>query len=167
MDLFDDEIELRRLTLDDVDEWLAGEDSEQIRWFEFPGPATRSNVEQAVNAWQESWRAAGPVRQWGVCMRSTGAIAGGVEVRKLGEGEVNLSYVVFPVWRRQGVATRASRLALAYARTELGATAAVMKILEGNTASLGVAQKLGAVQTGTEASEAGGRFVVLRVMLQE
>ncbi len=50
-DLSDDEITLRRLTLADVDEWLAGEDAEQIRWFEFPGPATRLHVERAIVGW--------------------------------------------------------------------------------------------------------------------
>ena len=50
-DLSDDLIALRPLSLDDVDEWLAGEDAEQIRWFEFPGPATREHVEAAITAW--------------------------------------------------------------------------------------------------------------------
>ncbi len=164
-DLSDDEITLRRLTLADVDEWLAGEDAEQIRWFEFPGPATRLHVERAIVGWQESWASNGPVRQWGACRRVTGAIAGGVELRQLGGGAVNLSYVVFPAFRRRGVATRASQLALGHARAALAATTATVKVLEGNEASLAVARKLGAVQVGTEPSEAGGRFVVLRIAL--
>lgn len=161
----DDLITLRRLSLDDVDEWLAGEDDEQIRWFEFPRPATRLDVERAITAWKESWRTDGVVRQWGVCLRSTRAIAGGVELRTLGGGEVNLSYVVFPSWRRLGIATRASRLALLYGTHVLGATTAVIKILDGNTASLGVACKLGAVEVGSEPTESGGRFIVLRLSL--
>jgi RimJ/RimL family protein N-acetyltransferase len=161
----DDLIILRRLSLDDVDEWLAGEDDQQIRWFEFPRPATRLEVSRAIAAWEESWQSDGPVRQWGACLRSSGAIAGGVELRMLGDGEVNLSYVVFPTWRHLGFATRASRLALSYASDALGATAAVIKVLEGNAASLGVARKLGAVEVGSEPSEAGGRFIVLRLAL--
>jgi len=35
----DDVVVLRTLTLDDVDEWMTGEDAEQIRWFEFPWQA--------------------------------------------------------------------------------------------------------------------------------
>jgi RimJ/RimL family protein N-acetyltransferase len=161
----DDLITLRRLSLDDVDEWLAGEDDEQIRWFEFPRPATRLDVERAITAWQESWRSDGPVRQWAACLRSTGAIAGGVELRMLGHAEVSLSYVVFPAWRRLGIGTRASRLALSYGRRALGATTAVIKVLEGNAASLGVARKLGAVEVASESSESGGRFIVLRLTL--
>ena len=83
----------------------------------------------------------------------------------LDDREVNLSYVVFPTWRRLGIATRASRLALSYGRHALGATAAVIKVLDGNTASLGVARRLGAVEAGSEPSDAGGRFIVLRLAL--
>src|SRR5688500_2847237 len=131
--------------MDDVDEWLAGEDDEQVRWFEFPRPSRRDDVVRAVEGWQDSWKSAGPVRQWAVCERSSGRIAGGVEVRKLGQGEVNLSYVVFPDFRRAGIASRAARLALQYAAREMGATEAVIKILEGNAGSLGVARRLGAI----------------------
>jgi RimJ/RimL family protein N-acetyltransferase len=161
----DDLVVLRRLSLADVDEWLAGEDDEQIRWFEFPGPATRVHVERAIAAWQESWRNDGPVRHWGICVRPSGEIAGGVELRLLDTREVNLSYVVFPAWRRQGIATRASRLALAYGSRDLGATAAVIKVLDGNLASLAVARNLGAAALGVEPSDSGGRFVVHRLEL--
>jgi RimJ/RimL family protein N-acetyltransferase len=164
-ELGDDLIVLRQLTLGDVDEWLAGEDDEQIRWFEFPRPATRADVERAIAAWQESWATGGPVRHWGACLRATGEIAGGVEVRVLGDGDVNLSYVVFPAFRRRGVATRAARLALAYAHSSLAATTAAIRVLEGNVASLGVARTLGAVEVGGEPSDAGGRFVVFRLAL--
>ena len=163
----DDLIILRRLSLDDVDEWLAGEDDEQVRWFEFPRSAKRDDVERAIAAWQDSWRSGGGVRQWGVCLRSSGVIAGGVELRLLNTGEVNLSYVVFPTWRRRGIGTRASRLALAYGNRVLGATTAVIKVLEGNDASLGVVRKLGAVEVGSEPSEAGGRFIVHQLVLTE
>lgn len=161
----DELITLRRLSLDDVDEWLAGQDAEQIRWFEFPRPATRLEVESAITAWQESWQDDGPVRHWGACLRSSGAIAGGVELRMLADDEVNLSYLVFPAWRRLGIATRASRLALSYGFRVLGATAAVINVLEGNAASLGVARKLGAIEVGSQPSKAQGRFLVFRLAL--
>ena len=73
--LADGDVCLRPLTLTDVDEWMAGEDEEQIRWFEFPGPAPRANVVRAIEAWMESWSAGGPVRQWAVCDTASGRIA--------------------------------------------------------------------------------------------
>src|SRR5947208_14016172 len=100
--LEDDVVRLRPLSLDDVDDWLAGEDDEMIRWFEFPRPSTRDDVTRAIGRWQESWASNGPVRQWGVCDRLTRRILGGVELRDLGDWQVNLSYVVFPPFRRAG-----------------------------------------------------------------
>jgi RimJ/RimL family protein N-acetyltransferase len=161
----DDVVFLRRLSKDDVDAWLAGEDDEQLRWFEFPGPATRAQVEHAIAAWQESWTHEGPVRQWGVCLRASEELAGGVELRDLGDNHVNLSYVIFPPYRRRGLATRASRLALDYAARVLSASSGVIKLVEGNEASLGVARSLGAELVGNELSAAGTRFVVFRVTL--
>ncbi len=166
MILTDRGVRLRPTTLDDVDEWLAGEDEEQIRWFEFPRPATRADVVRAIDGWTRSWRELGPVRQWAVCDPTTGRILGGVELRDLGAGDVNLSYVTFPPARRQGIATRAARLALGYAATELGAQSATIKVLRGNEASLAVARRFGAVEVRTEPSDAGFTFVVFRVDLR-
>jgi RimJ/RimL family protein N-acetyltransferase len=73
--------------------------------------------------------------------------------------------VIFPPYRRRGFATRASQLALEYAAQGLGATSAVIKVLDGNAASLGVARSLGAEVVGHEPSDAGGRFVVFRLPL--
>jgi RimJ/RimL family protein N-acetyltransferase len=98
-------------------------------------------------------------------VRPAQELAGSVEVRDLGDGRVNLSYVIFPPYRRRGLATRASRLALEYAARVLGASSAVIKILDGNAASLGVARSLGAEVVGREQSDAGGRFVVFRLPL--
>jgi RimJ/RimL family protein N-acetyltransferase len=161
-ELTDGVVLLRPLCLDDLDEWMAGEDEQQIRWFEFPGPASRENVTQAIERWTHSWHISGPVRNWAVCDVATGRILGGVEVRDLGGDECNLSYVVFPSARQRGIATRAARLALGYAASSMGSQVVIIKILEGNEASFGVAKNLGAVPTRTEPSENGGTFLVFR-----
>ena len=67
--LKDELVQLRPLTLGDADEWLAGEDDEQLRGFEFPRRATRDDVVGAIERWQGSWRSGGPVRQCGDCCR--------------------------------------------------------------------------------------------------
>jgi RimJ/RimL family protein N-acetyltransferase len=161
-ELTDGVVWLRPLTMSDINEWMAGEDEEQIRWFEFPGSASRRNVIEAIERWTQSWNTSGAVRDWAVCDVATGQILGGVEIRDLGGEECNLSYVVFPQARRRGTATRASRLALRYAVSSMGSRVAILKILEGNEASLGVARKLGAMASGTEPSERGGTFLVFR-----
>ena len=60
MILGDDVVRLRPLSLDDVDEWMAGEDEEQIRVFEFPGPAPRANVVAAIEGWMTRGARADP-----------------------------------------------------------------------------------------------------------
>ena len=164
--LSDEVVVLRPLTPDDVDEWMAGEDDEQVHWFEFPGPAPRSNVERAIADWAESWRSDGPVRHWAICDQETDRIIGGVELRDLGDGKVNVSYVVFPAWRRRGIATRACRLALAYAAAVMECRAAMFKMRQGNAASIAVARKLGAAVTGMEVTEAGNISLVLQLALE-
>jgi RimJ/RimL family protein N-acetyltransferase len=164
--LSDDVVVLRPLTPDDVDEWMSGEDAEQIHWFEFPGPAPRRNVERAISDWVQSWRVGGPIRHWAICAQTEGAIVGGVELRDEGDGNVTLSYVVFPAWRRRGIATRASRLALAYAASAMDGRVAVIRVLQGNAASIAVARKLGATVTGVEVTEAGNLSIVMRIDLE-
>jgi ribosomal-protein-serine acetyltransferase len=144
----------------DAREWLAGEDDEMVRWFEFPRRSTLEDVERAIESWTESWRLGGPVRCWAVCDAKTAALVGGVELRRPNETDVNLSYWVSKPWRQSGIATRAVVLALEYARFEMHASRAVIKVLEGNVPSLALAERLGAQRVGTMPSDAGGTFVV-------
>ena len=158
---------MRPLTLADADEWLAGEDDEMARGYEwFPQHSTRETVVRAIEGWSENWRTGGPVRKWAICDSATGAIMGGVELQRLSPDEVNLSYEVFPPWRRRGLASEAARLALDYAATTLGASSALIKVLPTNAASLGVARRLGAQQIGTEPSPGGATFIVFRYPLR-
>ncbi len=161
----DGSLQLRPPTLEDVDAWLAGEDDELARAFEFPRRSTRADVVGAIEAWSEAWRSGGPVRCWAICDAATGAIAGGVELSRLDDGDVNLSYFVFAPWRRRGIATRAAELALAYAATAMGARRAVLDVLDGNAASIAVARRLGAAEVGTRPSHAGGVFRIFRRVL--
>ncbi len=163
-----DTLRLRPPTIADAREWLAGEDDEVARWFEFPRRSTLDDVERAIQQWSESWRIGGPVRCWAICDRATGAITGGVELHQLDENDVNLSYFVFASWRRRGIATRAAELALEYAATSMQASRAVIKVLDGNIASLAVARRLKAQFVGTTPSDAGGTFLVFhRALLRE
>jgi len=163
--LGDGQIELRPLRPEDAEAHKACEDEEQIRAFEFPGPAPIQNVISAIEDRQESWAAGGPVRNFGVWLASTHALVGNVEVRGEGDGRVNLSYLVFPAWRRRGIATWAARLALDYAAAEMGATIAKIAVLASNPASQGVARALGAVPVGREGSAAGGTLIVFELTL--
>ena len=165
VELHGDGIALRPLTAGDAEAHKAGEDIEQIRAFEFPGPASIEQVRDTIAAWQESWANGGPCRNFGIWDATTGALVGNVEVRVLAPGRVNLSYSVWPEVRRRGVATAAARVALDYARDALDAHTAVIKVLTDNTASRGVARNLGAKQVGTEPSPGGATFTVFELPL--
>lgn len=153
-------IRLQPVVLEEAEEWLAGDDEEQVRWFEAPGPSTLSNVVRAIREWQTSWKELGGIRQWGIRPLESDTLLGGVDLRSLDNAEVNLAYTVFPSYRRQGMAVEASRLAIDYARREMGAKRVIVKVLQGNDASLAVARRLGAVPAGTGPSDAGGTFLI-------
>lgn len=164
--LTDGVVRLRLLTLDDAEDWLAGEDEEHRRWFELP-PGTLETVRAAIVRWTESWETDGPRRNWGVCETVDGRLVGGVEINDLGDGSCNLSYSVFPFARRRGIATRAALLALGFAASEMGLSRAVVQVHEDNAASLGVARHLGAVPVGTQPFAGGGSEILHHVGLAE
>ena len=142
--LTDGVVVLKPLARDDASEWLAGEDDEQLRWFEAPRPAELSDVEEFISSCQESWRTMGNHRHWGIRRTDSQLLLGGVDLRAIGRDEVNLSYLVFPQYRRQGIARRASLLALEYAATAMGAKTVIIKMLPGNVSSNNLALELGA-----------------------
>lgn len=163
--LLGDGFVLRALELSDAEAWKAGEDPEQIRWFEAPGPAPLENVVNAIETWRSGWANEGPVRQWGIWVE--GQLAGGVELRVREDGKANLSYLVFPFFRRRGLARKVARLAAEWALEHLPATAVVAVVDEANTASRRVAEEAGFKLEGSaepwEYSESG---VMLRYVLR-
>lgn len=156
---------LRPLAPADAPEHLSGQDAAQVAAFEFPRWSTLTDVAGAIERWRASWAAGGPTRNFGVWDAATGALAGNVEVTTIGYRLVNLSYTVFPAWRRRGLATRAARLALGYAAGGLGATRATIAALVENTASLGVIRALGAEATGTRPSSTGRTLATFTLSL--
>ena len=76
MILDDDVVRLRPVNLDDVDEWMVGEDEEQIRGFEFPGPAARADVDAAIASSMHSWRTDGHAAQRAVSRATSDATRG-------------------------------------------------------------------------------------------
>lgn len=157
---------LRVLELSDAEAWKAGEDPEQIRWFDAPGPAPLENIVNAIMTWRSGWANAGPVCHWGIWVE--GRLAGGVELRVREDGKANVSYLVFPFFRRRGLARKATRLAAEWAFKHLRAPAVVAVVDEANTASRGVAEgagfKLDGFAEPWEYSESG---VMLRYVLHQ
>jgi len=160
-----DQYELRPLVMADAEEWLAGEDEEQIRWFEFPRPAELKDVQRFVNETTESWRELGNHRHWAIRRVSSNVILGGVDLRFIDDTTVNLTYVVSPPFRRQGVAKRASLMALEYGFEEMKARVVIIKMLTENEASVRLAKCLGAQWIRQEPSEAGTTLEVYEIAI--
>lgn len=150
-------ISLRVLTLSDVDAWMAGDDVEQQRWFEAPGPSSHANVLAAITSWRRDWATSARKRHWGLWVG--GQLAGGIDVDDRGEGAAYLAYVVFPAFRRRGLAVEAIALVNAWALTQMpvGSVAAVIDELNG--ASRLTVERAGFVLEGAarpeEADETG------------
>lgn len=155
---------LRALSPADAEAWKAGEDAEQIRWFEAPGPSPMENVAAAIREWQKGWALDGKVRHWGIW--SGERLAGGVELRVRDERRASVSYVVFPEWRGRGFAAGAVRAVSEWATNGLGVTAVVAIVDERNEHSRRVAETAGFVLEGpakpSEYSESGAmvRYVL-------
>jgi len=141
--LSDGVIFLRPQTMEDAAEHLAGEDEELARWAN-GGRGTPATVETFIRNNQESWRLGGPRRSFGVFDCAGNRLIGFIEVnlaRLVGPGEVNVSYGIFPQWRRRGLAVRAINLMDQYLRTATDSRQMVLRIAPANTASLKLAEK--------------------------
>jgi len=144
-ELTDGVIFLRPLTAEDAADHLAGEDDEMARWLS-GARSTLSHVEAFIRNSQESWRSGGPRRSFGVFDCASSRLIGFVEVnlaRLVNPGQVNVSYGIFPQWRRRGLALRAIDLMGQYLQTATEAHQIVLRIFPENTASLKLAEKAG------------------------
>jgi RimJ/RimL family protein N-acetyltransferase len=144
--LSDGVVTLSPLELTDVDAHLAGEDEELAYWLN-GGRGTRASVDAHIRDCVDQWNTGGPVYALGIRAGLAG-LAGTVEVQfdrpYLAYDEVNLSYGVYPPWRRQGIATRAVLLACQFA-AGMGAVRAVIRADVRNLASAAVAVRAGFV----------------------
>ena len=138
------------MAAEDAADHLAGEDDEMATWVS-GGRSTPASVEAFIRNNQESWRSGGPRRAFGIFNCASNRLAGFIEVNlaRLAEpNQVNVSYGVFPQWRRQGLAVRAINLMGEYLRTATTARQMVLRIMPANTASLKLAEKAGFIFCG-------------------
>jgi RimJ/RimL family protein N-acetyltransferase len=145
VNLSDGVVALSPLRLDDVDAHLAGEDELLVRWLSGE-PATRAGTEAYFRHCIEQWAARGPLRAFGIRTAARQTLAGYIDLRfdvaGLEPGQANISYVLYPGWRGQGLVTRAVRLICQYAAVE-GATQGVIRVDPENSPSAAVARRSG------------------------
>ena len=148
--LTDGVVLLDRFTDADVDSLWAGEDNDHVRRSCLPGPFTRRDIAHRIARWQEQWQMGGSGRSFAVREPRARRLVGGcvLEIRP-DDGEIaELSYWVFPPYRRRGYASRSVELVCRYAFDDLGVVRIELYIEPTNDASLRVATKAGFLQEG-------------------
>ncbi len=152
--------------VEDAEAHLAGEDDEMMRRFDSVQRATLEHTRGVMRRWSDARVAGGPNFVYALRQlpgSPVGALMGGCEIRLLAPSRANVSYWIYPPFRRGGHATRALVL--------LGEAAALIPGLEqleahidpDNIASRRVAEKAGFVESGTVEDEswAGERSIRL------
>ena len=145
--LYDGELALRPWTLDDLDAVRLQADQEIEDWLGFPsgiapGEDLRQAIEQQHRGYLDSRRVVS------FLVEHQGVVAGTVEVRQRGEGTGEMSCVMFPGHRAQGLATRAVQLLIRYAFDELELHRLVAHAEPHNRTLLGIAFRVGLRREG-------------------
>ncbi len=139
------EIELRRLTADDVEAHNAGEDAETIRWL-VGRPSTDESTASHIAVLADNLERGEGKIGYGVWV--DGRLGGYVDYDPgvgdgLEPGQVNITYAVHPWARRRGVASAAVGLLLEEMAERGVGTHAAIRVDPQNTASRGVAERSG------------------------
>jgi len=145
--LTDGVVVLRPWSDDDVESAVAGHDEEIAHWFGFPETRpTREQHQKAVEEWRRDY--ADGRRRVSFVVERDGDVVGTVEVRDIGHGAGELSWVLYAGQRGRGSATGAVRLLVGYALGELGMTRVQARVEPENGRSVRVATRSGLRREG-------------------
>jgi RimJ/RimL family protein N-acetyltransferase len=161
--LTDGEIILDSHTMPDAEAHLQGEDEEMLLRF---GSSRRANLEQtraAIRRWIEARAAGGPMFAYALRQPSR-LLLGGCEIRRLPPDRANVSYWIFPEFRRRGYATRALLLVCENAALIQDVRQLEAHIDADNIGSRRVAEKAGFIETGIVHDESRAGTISARVL---
>jgi len=140
-------VRLRPLQTVDLASHAAGHDGEIVRWVNDGVVSTDDQHLAWLRRQHRAWQDGEDVVDLGVEDVATGVLTGIVGLQRalpyLAEGQVNLTYSVYPDHRHKGLACRAVRLAMAVAATRWRVREFVIRCDPANTASAAVARRLG------------------------
>lgn len=141
----DGTITLRPLTHDDVVE-CPPEDDELADWLNDGSPGAET-VHQHISRGTEQWAAGGPNFSFAIRTVADDVLVGIIDVQLdqhfLTAGQANLAYLLYPLWRGYGFATRAVLLAVGFLRLHTDIREAVILTPPENPASAAVAHRAG------------------------
>lgn len=152
MELKNDSIVLRPFTLDDAEDHLRGEDAEMARWVS-GGKSTLESVQSWIHENQRDWENDGPRFTFAIVETKTNILIGFIEanhdfekLEHIKQGEVNISYGLYPQYRGKGYAIQAVKLVIDFLKNQ-GAKKAVIAIDPENINSLRIPENLGFKKT--------------------
>ena len=160
--LTDGVIVLDSHTLADAEAHFEGEDEEMRRRFDSRRRATLEEMRGAVQRWIDGRRTGHPEFPYALRLPS-GVLMGGCATYFLAAGRANVSYWVYPEFRRRGYAARALALLEGAARTIEGLAQLEAHIDEDNTASRRTAETIGYILSGTVQDKAWDGVVSTRL----
>ena len=139
-------LQLRRLVPQDLDALFRLYRDPEIRRHYPDGTRTLEETKEELEWFQHGHPAHPELGLWATVERASGEMIGRCGLLPwtiAGEPEVELAYMIDKAHWRQGLATEASRAIVEYARTHLHLKRLICLIMPGNTASAGVARKVG------------------------
>ena len=146
-------VTLRPFQLRDAEEHLRGEDDDQRRWLS-GGTSTLASVKKWIEKNAAFWEHGGPVFAFAVVLSSTNQLIGMVEanldynnLEGLNPGDANISYSVYPQFRRLGYAAISVNLLLGFIQKR-GVRRATIRIKPDNSISLKIPEKCGFKRSG-------------------
>ncbi|MBF4764929.1 NUDIX hydrolase [Nocardioides islandensis] len=157
--LTDGVVTLRRWTLEDVEEAVAGHDEVIAHWFGWPvDGVTPERMSQAIERWHTAY--AEDRSEVAFAVEAEGKLVGSVDLRRRDDGVGELSWLLFQGQRGRGFATRAVRMLADFALSEdrqggLGYWRVEAKVEPDNQASLRVATRSGLRREGLRRIEQG------------
>ena len=155
---------LRHFHSEDALSHLQGEDEEISRWLS-GGVSTEDSVRQWIQSNDENWSNDGP--RYAFAIETTNSqLAGMIEINVdhahfagLIPGDANVSYGAYPSFRRLGLVSSAVLMVEDFMRSK-GAQRAVIRVEEGNAASINLAQRCDYERVGTVINNAGTEFIM-------
>ena len=158
-------VSLRPFVLGDAQTHLENEDIEQIKWVS-GGKSTLESVQNWIKKNQKYWKENAPVFTLAIEDSQTHKLLGFIEantdyenLEQIKEGEVNISYGLYPNARGKGVATEAVKLMLEYLKDK-GYSQAVIAINPENSNSLKVPAKLGFIEISKITTKENKQLVI-------
>ncbi|HVT01400.1 MAG TPA: GNAT family N-acetyltransferase [Patescibacteria group bacterium] len=172
MEIQDETIKLRPFELEDAEEHLAGEDEEQIKWLS-GGKGTIEGVRDWIKKNKEQWENNGHILNFAITDKQSGKLLGMIEanghsqeLEGLEEGDVNISYGLYPFARGKGYATNAVNLILKFLK-EKGFKRAIIKVNPNNKDSLKIPLRCGFVEGKTIITKDKEKLIIFRKDLQD